>query len=49
MRSTKNKDGIKMDSTKEVQHALLLVSQLGKLIIGDTIYVTAGEGIINDI
>ena len=31
------------------EYALLLVSQLGKLIIGDTIYVTAGEGIINDI
>lgn len=31
------------------EYALLLVSELGKLIIGDTIYVTAGEGIINDI
>ena len=31
------------------EYALLLVSQLGRLIIGDTIYVTAGEGIINDI
>lgn len=31
------------------EYALILVSQLGKLIIGDTVYVTAGEGIINDI
>lgn len=30
------------------EYALLLVSDLGKLLLGNTLYVTAGQGIIND-
>lgn len=31
------------------EYALMLVGESGKLVVGDTIYITAGKGIIGDI